>query len=36
MDTLYRVRYRYRYNIDTGTGHFGKFDKTSTRYRTLR
>ena len=31
---LYRSWYRYRYNIDTGTGHFGKFG-TSTRYRTL-
>ena len=25
---LYRSWYRYRYNMDTGTGHFGKFCKT--------
>ena len=31
---LYRCRYRYK--IDTGTGYFGKFGTTSTRYQTLR
>ena len=25
---LYRSWYRYRYDMNTGTGHFGKFGKT--------